>query len=136
MPKTVLIVDNDNFSGKLVADVLMSQNYRTLRTRDGHLVLDIARRHRPNLIVMDVKLPGISGMDVARMLKGDPELRGIPIIAVTASAQKEDKERILAGGFDGYVFKPISVANFLHSVNQTLAPLNAAAVSRRRPLSN
>ena len=90
MPKTVLIVDNDNFSGKLVADVLMSQDYRTLRTRDGHLVLDIARRHRPNLIVMDVKLPGISGLDVARMLKGDPELRGIPIIAVTASAQKED----------------------------------------------
>ncbi len=136
MPKTVLIVDNDNFSGKLVADVLMSQDYRTLRTRDGHLVLDIARRHRPNLIVMDVKLPGISGLDVARMLKGDPELRGIPIIAVTASAQKEDKERILAGGFDGYVFKPISVANFLHSVNQTLAPPNAATVSRRRPLSN
>ncbi|MFN3077395.1 MAG: response regulator [Alphaproteobacteria bacterium] len=120
MPKTILIVEDNDLNMKLFNDLLMAHGYATLQTKDGREVLKLAREHRPDLILMDIQLPEISGLDVTRNLKADPDLKGIPVIAVTAFAMKGDEEKIREGGCEGYIAKPISVANFLQTVAKFL----------------
>ncbi|MDQ0346201.1 MULTISPECIES: response regulator [Ancylobacter] len=118
MPKTVLIVEDNELNMKLFNDLLEAHGYITVGTRNGIEAMDLARKHRPDLILMDIQLPEVSGLDVTRALKADPELKAIPVIAVTAFAMKGDEERIREGGCEAYLSKPISVAKFLETVRQ------------------
>ncbi len=120
MAKTVLIVEDNELNMKLFNDLLEAGGYRTLQTRNGFEAIDLARKHRPDLILMDIQLPEVSGLDVTRWIKEDDELKAIPIIAVTAFAMKGDEERIRAGGCEAYISKPISVTKFLETVRHYL----------------
>ena len=113
---TVLIVEDDDPSLKLFSELLMSVGYTTLLTKNGGEVAYIVHSNQPDLILMDIQLPDVSGMEVMQRLKGDPASQDIPIIAVTACAMKGDAENILGAGFDGYISKPISVKRFLETV--------------------
>jgi two-component system cell cycle response regulator DivK len=116
--KTVLIVEDNELNMKLFNDLLDAHGYRTLQTRDGMEALDLAREHRPDLILMDIQLPEVSGLEVTKWLKADDELQGIPVVAVTAFAMKGDEEKIREGGCEAYISKPISVASFLDTVRK------------------
>ncbi len=120
MSKTVLIVEDNELNMKLFHDLLDSQGYQTLQTREGLQALALAREHRPDLILMDIQLPEISGLEVTKWLKDDEELSHIPVIAVTAFAMKGDEERIRQGGCEAYISKPISVMHFLDVVRKHL----------------
>lgn len=119
-PKRVLIVEDNDLNMKLFHDLLEAHGYATLQTREGMEALRLAREHKPDLILMDIQLPEISGLEVTRMLKQDEELKSIPIIAVTAFAMKGDEEKIREGGCEDYIAKPISVINFLKAVQRFL----------------
>jgi two-component system cell cycle response regulator DivK len=106
---------------KLFNDLLVAHGYGTLQTRDGIEALALARQHHPDLILMDIQLPEISGLQVTQWIKKDDDLRMIPIIAVTAFAMKGDEEKIRDGGCEAYIAKPISVASFLRTVEQFLS---------------
>jgi two-component system cell cycle response regulator DivK len=116
MAKTVLIVEDNELNMKLFHDLLEAHGYQTIQTRNGIEALDLARTHRPNLILMDIQLPEVSGLEVTKWLKEDDELRAIPVIAVTAFAMKGDEERIRQGGCEAYISKPISVSKFIETV--------------------
>lgn len=118
MGKKVLIVEDNELNMKLFHDLLDAHGYTTIQTRNGLDALSLAREHRPNLILMDIQLPEVSGLEVTRWLKEDDELRDIPVVAVTAFAMKGDEERIRSGGCEAYISKPISVASFLDTVRQ------------------
>jgi two-component system cell cycle response regulator DivK len=120
MPKTVLIVEDNELNMKLFNDLLTANGYNTLQASDGRNVVELVRAERPDLILMDIQLPEISGLGVTKLLKDDPELKSIPVVAVTAFAMKGDEERIRQGGCDGYIAKPIAVASFLSTVAQFL----------------
>lgn len=120
MTKTVLIVEDNELNMKLFHDLLDAHGYKTLQTRDGLKALDIAREHMPDLILMDIQLPEVSGLEVTKWLKEDDRLRSIPVIAVTAFAMKGDEEKIREGGCEAYISKPISVGTFLETVQQFL----------------
>ena len=119
--KTVLIVEDNELNMKLFHDLLDAHGYHILQTKDGMEALDIAREHRPDLILMDIQLPEVSGLEVTKWIKEDDELKSIPIIAVTAFAMKGDEEKIREGGCEAYIAKPISVANFLETVQRFLS---------------
>ncbi|MBV8778119.1 MAG: response regulator [Alphaproteobacteria bacterium] len=119
--KKVLIVEDNDLNMKLFNDLLEAHGYATLQTRDGIEALKMAREHRPDLILMDIQLPEISGLEVTKWLKEDDDLRAIPVIAVTAFAMKGDEEKIRSGGCEAYIAKPISVASFLRTVERFLA---------------
>ena len=116
MPKTVLIVEDNELNMKLFNDLLEAHGYATIQTKSGVEAVELARRHRPNLILMDIQLPEVSGLEVTQWLKDDDELRTIPIIAITAFAMKGDEEKIRQGGCEAYLSKPISVVKFLETV--------------------
>jgi two-component system cell cycle response regulator DivK len=118
--KTVMIVEDNELNMKLFHDLLDTQGYRTLQTRSGLDALQLARAHRPGLILMDIQLPEVSGLEVTKWLKDDEELRDIPVIAVTAFAMKGDEERIKQGGCEAYISKPISIGTFLATVRRYL----------------
>jgi len=118
MAKTVLIVEDNELNMKLFHDVLDAHGYDTLQTRTGLEALALARKHRPDLILMDIQLPEVSGLEVTKWLKEDDSLRDIPVVAVTAFAMKGDEERIRQGGCEAYISKPISVPMFLGTVRQ------------------
>jgi two-component system, cell cycle response regulator DivK len=118
---TVLIVEDNELNMKLFNDLLTAHGYDTLQTGDGREALALARRHRPDLILMDIQLPQISGLEVTRQLKEDADLKQIPIIAVTAFAMKGDREKMREGGCEDYIAKPISIAGFLATVERFLA---------------
>ena len=120
MKKTVLIVEDNELNMKLFGDLLEAHGYATLKTGNGIEAIELARAHHPNLIIMDIQLPEVSGLDVTRWLKEDEDLRSIPVIAVTAFAMKGDEERIREGGCAAYLSKPISVAKFLETVRTYL----------------
>lgn len=120
MSKKVLIVEDNELNMKLFHDLLESQGYQTLQTREGMQALQLARAHRPDLILMDIQLPEISGLEVTKWIKEDEDLGNIPVIAVTAFAMKGDEERIRQGGCEAYISKPISVTTFLDTVRQHL----------------
>jgi two-component system cell cycle response regulator DivK len=120
MSKKVLIVEDNELNMKLFHDLLDSQGYQTLQTREGLQAMALARQHMPDLILMDIQLPEISGLEVTKWLKDDEELAHIPVIAVTAFAMKGDEERIRQGGCEAYISKPISVMHFLDTVKKHL----------------
>jgi two-component system cell cycle response regulator DivK len=120
MPKTVLIVEDNELNMKLFHDLLEAHGYQTIQTRNGIEALDLARAHHPDLILMDIQLPEISGLEVTKWIKEDDDLRSIPVIAVTAFAMKGDEERIRQGGCEAYISKPISVSKFLETVRAYL----------------
>jgi two-component system cell cycle response regulator DivK len=116
MTKTVLIVEDNELNMKLFHDLLDAHGYSTIQTRNGMDALELAREHRPNLILMDIQLPEVSGLEVTKWLKEDDQLRDIPVVAVTAFAMKGDEERIRDGGCEAYISKPISVSMFIDTV--------------------
>ena len=117
---TILIVEDNEKNMKLVRDVLQFKGYRTLEAESGELGVALARDSRPALILMDIQLPGMSGIEALGHLRADPSTRDIPIVAVTASAMMQDRQRILAAGFDGYQSKPIKVKEFVDAVRELL----------------
>ena len=120
MSKTILIVEDNDLNMKLLNDLLQAHGYSTLQTMDGRDVIKIAREHNPDLILKDIQLPEISGLEVTKMLKADDDLKSIPVIAVTAFAMKGDEEKIREGGSEGYIAKPISVPTFLDTISKFL----------------
>lgn len=120
MSKTVLIVEDNALNMKLFHDLLEAHGIATIETSDGMQVLDLARSHKPDLILMDIQLPEVSGLDVTKWLKADEELKSIPVIAVTAFAMKGDEQKIREGGCEDYISKPISVTRFMDVINQYL----------------
>jgi two-component system cell cycle response regulator DivK len=120
MSKTVLIVEDNDLNMKLFHDLLDAHGYKTLQTKDGMQALELARTHRPDLIIMDIQLPEVSGLEVTKWLKEDDQLHTIPVVAVTAFAMKGDEEKIRQGGCEGYLAKPISVATFIATVKRFL----------------
>ena len=116
MSKTVLIVEDNELNMKLFHDLLEAQGYDTLQTKDGMEALELARANRPDLILMDIQLPEVSGLEVTKWLKEDDDLKAIPVIAVTAFAMKGDEEKIRQGGCEAYIAKPISVVQFLETI--------------------
>lgn len=118
--KTVLIVEDNDLNMKLFNDLLEAHGYLTLQSRDGMEALRLARQHRPDLILMDIQLPEVSGLEVTKWLKEDDDLRNIPVIAVTAFAMKGDEEKIRDGGCEAYIAKPISVVSFMRTVERFL----------------
>ena len=120
MSKTVMIVEDNELNMKLFNDLLEAHGYRTVATRNGIEALDLARKHLPDLILMDIQLPEVSGLEVTKWLKEDPELKAIPVVAVTAFAMKGDEERIREGGCEAYLSKPISVAKFIETIRRFL----------------
>jgi two-component system cell cycle response regulator DivK len=120
LAKTVLIVEDNELNMKLFHDLLEAHGYDIVGTRDGTDVLELARAHRPDLILMDIQLPKVSGLELTKWLKNDPELQRIPVVAVTAFAMRGDEERILQGGCEAYLSKPISIARFMETVRRFL----------------
>ena len=121
MTKTVMIVEDNELNMKLFNDLLEAYGYKTVKTRDGKGVLDLARQHNPSLIIMDIQLPDISGLDITRQLKADEGLKAIPVVAVTAFAMRGDEQRIRAEGCEAYLSKPISIQTFLETVRKYAA---------------
>ena len=120
MTKTVMIVEDNELNMKLFRDIIEASGYQTVRTRNGLEALDLARANRPDLILMDIQLPEVSGLEVTKWLKADDDLHPIPVIAVTAFAMKGDEERIRQGGCEGYSSKPISVPKFIETIRSYL----------------
>ncbi len=118
MSKKVLVVEDNELNMKLFRDLLEAHGYQTVQSRNGNEVLDLARREKPDLILMDIQLPEVSGLDVTRWLKADEELKVIPVIAVTAFAMKGDEQKIREGGCEDYISKPISVTGFIETIQK------------------
>ncbi len=116
MSKTVLVVEDNELNMKLFNDLLEASGYSTLQTRSGLEAIEIAREHKPDLILMDIQLPEVSGLEVTKWIKEDDDLKTIPVIAVTAFAMKGDEERIRQGGCEDYLSKPISVTQFIETI--------------------
>jgi CheY-like chemotaxis protein len=116
----ILVVEDNEKNRKLVRDVLVVKGYRLLETETGEDGLRVAREQHPALILMDILLPGIDGIETVRRLRADPATATIPVVAVTASAMTQDRQKILAAGFDGYQAKPISIRPFLELVREVL----------------
>ena len=121
MPKRVLIVEDNELNMKLFNDLLEANGYGTIQTRSGVEAVELVRQHKPDLILMDIQLPEVSGLEVIRWLKDDEATRHIPVIAVTAFAMKGDEEKIRQGGCEAYLSKPISVVKFLETVRTYLS---------------
>jgi two-component system cell cycle response regulator DivK len=130
MKKTVLIVEDNELNMKLFNDLLRANGYETLLMRNGHEALESLKTARPDLIIMDIQLPEISGLEVTKRIKQDEQVKHIPVIAVTAFAMKGDEERIRQGGCEGYLSKPISVATFIDTVKGYLGDAGRGATIR------
>jgi two-component system, cell cycle response regulator DivK len=116
----ILLVEDNEKNRKLVRDLLTVKGYRVVEAETGEDAVRLAREHRPALVLMDIQLPGIDGIEALRRLRAEPATAQIPVLAVTASAMARDRQTILAAGFDGYQAKPISVRPFLELVHEML----------------
>lgn len=112
----ILIVEDNDLNLKLFRDLLGAHGYETIETKDGFEAVHLTKEHRPDLIIMDIQLPEISGLDITRQIKADPDIAGIPVVAVTAFAMRDDEEKILRAGCEAYISKPISIGPFLHTI--------------------
>lgn len=121
MAKTVLIVEDNDLNLKLFRDLLSANGYKTVETKEGIEAISLTRNTMPDLILMDIQLPEISGLDITRKLKADPQIRHIPVIAVTAFAMKDDEDKIMQAGCEAYLSKPIAIDVFLATVQKFLA---------------
>ena len=116
MTKKVLVVEDNELNLKLFCDLLRAHGYEAEPVRDGWDVVGRARDSHPDLIVMDIQLPHVTGLELIETIKGDDTLKGVPIMAVTAYAAKGDEERIREAGAEAYVSKPITVSRFMEAV--------------------
>ena len=116
----ILVVEDNDKNSKLVRDVLTAKGYRLVEAETGEDGVRLGREQSPALVLMDIQLPGINGIEALRQLRADPATAGIPVIAVTASAMTQDRQKILAAGFDAYQSKPISIRPFLDLVREVL----------------
>ena len=105
---------------KLVRDTLQVKGYQTIETETGGEGVRLARERQPALILMDIQLPGISGIEALQRLRADPVTRSIPVVAVTASVMAQERQKVMAAGFDGFQGKPISVRELLETIRQIL----------------
>lgn len=119
--KKILIVEDNDLNLKLFRDLLGANGYETIETKEGIDAISLTRSMRPDLILMDIQLPGISGLEVTERIKADESIRHIPVIAVTAFAMKDDEQKILRAGCEAYISKPISITDFLSSVKKFLS---------------
>ena len=122
MAKKILIVEDNDLNLKLFRDLLGANGYQTFETKEGIEAISLTRNVQPDLIVMDIQLPEISGLDITRKIKADSQIRHIPIIAVTAFAMKDDEEKIMAAGCEAYLSKPIAIDDFLSVIRRFLEP--------------
>ncbi len=120
--KTILIVEDNEKNMKLVRDVLQAKGYATLEAVTGEDGVRLAAERRPALVLMDIQLPGISGIEALKRLRADPATASIPVIAVTASVMASDRRNITDAGFDGYVGKPLNLREFLDAVAGAIGP--------------
>ena len=120
MPKKILIVEDNELNMKLFSDLLDAHGYKTCQTREGLKAIKMAKKHKPDLILMDIQLPEVSGLEVTKWIKDDKEIADIPVVAVTAFAMKGDEKRIRAGGCEAYISKPITVSSFLATIRKFL----------------
>lgn len=118
--KTVLIVEDNELNLKLFRDLLEAHDIKTLEVRDGTKAVQIIEENLPDLVLLDIQLPHISGFDISRELKKRDRTKHIPIIAVTAFAMHDDQDKILAAGCEGYMAKPISIGPFVTTVKKYL----------------
>jgi len=116
----ILIVEDNEKNMKLVRDVLQVKGYATLEAVTGEDGIRLAAEHHPDLVLMDIQLPGINGIDALKALRADPATAAIPVIAVTASVMQQDRNLITEAGFDGYIGKPLNLKEFLESVRAVL----------------
>ncbi|OEJ67731.1 response regulator [Magnetovibrio blakemorei] len=121
MTKTILIVEDNALNMKLFNDLLQTNGYDTIQSIDGSDVLEIAKNQMPDLIIMDIQLPGRSGLEITKDLKADKALKQIPVIAATAFAMKGDESKIREAGCDDYISKPILIPAFLETVAKHLS---------------
>lgn len=121
MAGTILIVEDNELNMKLFRDLLEAHGFNTLQAKNGSEALELIREHRPDLVIMDMQLPEVSGLEVTKQIKSDDDIKSIPVIAVTAFAMKGDEEKFRAGGCEAYVAKPISVARFVDTVKRFVA---------------
>jgi len=117
----ILIIEDNEKNRRLVRDVLQFKGYQTIESETGEEGVELARSRQPALVLMDIQLPGIDGITALKRLRDDPATRAIRVMAVTASAMTQDRQTILAAGFDGYQSKPINVKSFLEGVQELLA---------------
>ena len=121
MPKLILIVEDNAQSLKLFRDILQASGYATVEATDGRVCVELAAARKPDLILMDIQLPGMDGLEATRLLRADSETRCIPVVAVTSYAMVGDEERIRQAGCDGYIAKPIDLNTFRETVERHLA---------------
>jgi two-component system, cell cycle response regulator DivK len=114
----ILVVEDNEKNMKLFRDVLLVMGYRTLEATSGRQALELATQHAPDLVLMDIQLPDIDGVEALRRLRADERTASILVLAVTAQAMQGDRDRFLAAGFDGYVSKPVSVGELVGTVRQ------------------
>lgn len=120
MAKRIMVVEDNDLNRKLFCDVLKANGFETMGVSDGNLAMDSARQFAPDLIIMDIQLPNISGVDLIEQAKRDAQLMAIPILAVTAYAGKGDEEKIRGAGAAGYLSKPVSIMPFMAAVKELL----------------
>lgn len=116
----VLIIEDNDRNLELVRDILQAKGYRTLEAGTAEDGLEIARGQAPDLILMDIQLPGMSGIEALKVLRDDPATAALPVVAITASVMKSDRDQIMRAGFDGFIEKPITVRSFLEVVERAL----------------
>lgn len=121
----ILIVEDNEKNLKLVRDVLQVKGYETLEAGTGEEGIRLARDRTPGLVLMDIQLPGMSGVDALKALRAEPETAAIPVIAVTASVMQQDRQQIMRAGFDGFIEKPISLRKLLETVQKALVGARA-----------
>ena len=118
--KSVLVVEDNELNMRLFCDLLDAYGYDTHQCRDGARAVDIARDERPDLIIMDIQLPEVSGLDITRWIKDDADLAHIPVLAVTAFAMRTDEQRVREAGCEGYLSKPIQMTSFIRAVEDLI----------------
>ncbi|MFZ4404508.1 MAG: response regulator [Pseudobdellovibrionaceae bacterium] len=125
MAKRILIVEDNDLNLKLFRDLLGANGYETVETREGLEAISLTRNMMPDLILMDIQLPEISGLDITKKIKADPQIQHIPVIAVTAFAMKDDEEKIMQAGCEAYLSKPIAIDQFLATIRRLLEGVEA-----------
>ena len=126
MNKKILIVEDNDLNLKLFRDLLEANGYETYETKEGIEAISLTRNVMPDLIIMDIQLPEISGLDITKKIKADGQISHIPVVAVTAFAMKDDEEKIMAAGCEAYLSKPIAIDDFLRTIRRFLDPSQAA----------
>ncbi len=116
----IVIVDDNELNMKLFRDLLTAHGYVTLETNDGAEALELVREHRPDLVLLDIQLPNVSGLEIIKSIKADAELKSIPVVAVSAFVTKWDAETMRELGCEAYLAKPITVTSFIEAVETAL----------------